>query len=1351
MLGKRIINTGGGGDACTTDTTQILNAGTTETLALYRFEDNADDTSGSTGYINKGAVFNGSNSKINLTAGSFTYTSAFSIAAWIKLSSSQSSQIILENYDYLSSTSRGFVFKVMTGEKLKFDGYYSDATRTDARSNESIPLGVWTHVAAVYNPTSSSIKLYINGSEVTYHTQTYNTMQYHSNCAVNIGALTYGGGAGGTAEQFFDGNIDELRVYDDALTATEIGYIANNTTASIPTGNLVALYSFEGNANDSTSYPINGTASNVVYDYNGTAIGSPSYVTGKFGKAASLSNSDTDYFTTNISPTILGNSFSLSAWVYFTQNSGSSDYYSIAGAYWNGSSGNQSWIFYVNNGTLSFFSNLSSGSITVTGGTVPLNQWNFVAFSVNDQKEISVYLNGVQTTSAVSLSLRSNSINLTLGNLGPYSAGRTMYGLLDQVRVFDKALNPGEVNSLYNETATTAALSTISNPSTIAYYKMADATDETGSYNATASNVDFNAVGKYGFAGKFNGTNSKIDLPTGDLGIGTNNFSISLWFNSADITQNDQSLWWFQHYQSPIRAGGIVSSSSSGMGGDYDLRFYCMVGGASYNANTNSDILSSNTWYHAVFVKSSTSGMTIYINGSSVATNTSATGDVNTNMSSGGGNTIGYYKTTSSSLYFNGRIDQFRTFNKAISAAEVTKLYNEVQCANTIATPESYFNTVLFTPTTSTSALPVTGVGFSPGLAWVKYRGTGSGGSTQNHYWFDTVRGLSSLIYSSSTSAAYTAAAYVQSFDSDGITYVNNLFNRTGANSVVGWFWKAGSSNVTNNDGTLTSTVSASPESGFSIVRYTGTANYSDTLGHGLTKAPQLIIQKALSGTSDWYVLFNIDGTGAWDWAKLNTTNVFQADNPQRFATSSTTINNWGWNGYDMINYCFHDVPGYQRIGSYVGNGSANGPFIYTGFEPAWVIIKNADTAYRWYMLDNKRDTTNPNNARLFANTNAAESTNSNILNFHTNGFSLITSDAEVNKSGDTMIFMAMAANPDTTAPTKANSFKTVLYNGTGASQTITGAGFKPDLAWIKSRSNGTSHEWHDSVRGEPSRISSDLTSAAATSLNGFVSLASDGFTVDGTGGGGEVNTSGRTYAAWLWKALDHDRNLAAINNDGENDTIVSVNEEAGFGIVKGSVATSGYTAGLGHGFEVKPEFIIYKPLLSGHHWWAFADYGGSLLGTNNLIKFSDVTVASSDSLFSITDKVFKTGATSTAHDFIAYCWRSVAGYSRIGTYTGASGSKRVYNTSDGTSTGSGGFTPSFIIIRNRGVAGAWMIYDSARSSDPLNKTLMVNYASAEQTQSSATINLHSDGFTINGNVGASNSNGNSYFYMAFK
>ena len=252
------------------------------------------------------------------------------------------------------------------------------------------------------------------------------------------------------------------------------------------------------------------------------------------------------------------------------------------------------------------------------------------------------------------------------------------------MRIFNKVLSASEVSTLYGNGAGeiaceyTPTTTDINYPVTNhSYYKFdnSPADSHSGTYNGTPTNIEY-AFGRYGQAAVFNGSSSQINLPTGDLSLGTNNISVSLWFNSANITQDNQSLFWFQHYQNPIRIGAVLSSTTAGMGGDNDVRFYCYSSG-SLNASTDSDILNSNTWYHAVFVKSSTSGMTIYINGSSVATNTSATGNLNTNMTSGGANSIGYYKTTASNLYFNGSIDQFRMYSSALTQAQVTKLYNE--------------------------------------------------------------------------------------------------------------------------------------------------------------------------------------------------------------------------------------------------------------------------------------------------------------------------------------------------------------------------------------------------------------------------------------------------------------------------------------------------------------------------------------------------------------------------------------------------------------------------------------------------------------------------------------------------
>jgi hypothetical protein len=443
----------------------------------------------------------------------------------------------------------------------------------------------------------------------------------------------------------------------------------------------IAVYQFNGNANDATT------------NYNATTQGSPSYVTGKFGQAASLSNSDTDYFTTSISPTILGNSFSLSAWVYFTQNSGGSDYYSIAGAYWNGSSGNQSWIFYVNNGTLSFFSNLTSGSITVTGGTVPLNQWNFVAFSIDDKNQISLNLNGAITTSAVSLSLRSNSINLTLGNLGPYNAGRTMYGLLDQVRVFNRALSASELNVLYNETDSTTSNTNLFNEGAgIALYTLDyDASDAGGLYNGTPSNVLFGVEGQINTAARFNGSSSAINDVLSGFTYDNKNITFSAWINSTETGTGGNVI--IAQGLSNADGGWAIST---GYAGAQKLGFSIAKPGV--QSVVGSVTMNTGNWQHIVVVvdfadigSGGTSAVKMYVDG---VEDTSLTGNLTQNFDESSYNTsIGVSFAGSNARFFDGDIDQVRIFSKALNQTEIDTLYAENPCNYTCTTDTTNYPT----------------------------------------------------------------------------------------------------------------------------------------------------------------------------------------------------------------------------------------------------------------------------------------------------------------------------------------------------------------------------------------------------------------------------------------------------------------------------------------------------------------------------------------------------------------------------------------------------------------------------------------------------------------------------------
>jgi len=410
------------------------------------------------------------------------------------------------------------------------------------------------------------------------------------------------------------------------------------------------------------TYRLNGGSADLSGNYNGTDT-NITYTDGYFGQCASF-NGSSSFITLPGNMLNSLTAISASAWVY--RRTGSSDNYeyilsggiSVSGQRYgiavnDAGSGSTDNKFYITDGASSFHTN------TVCN----YNTWYHVVYTWSGT-ELKFYVNGSldSTFTAVNCNFQSSGNGHKIGEYH-HNGNYEWEGEIDQVRIFNKAISASEVTTLYNEI---------------------------GEKNGIPTNVDFGVGGKSLYGARFNGSSSRIDLPTGSLGFPSNNFSVSCWFNSADIAQNDQSLFWFQHYQSPVRFGASVSSSS--YGGDNDIRFYCLIGGSGNQAFTNSNIISGNTWYHAVFVKSSVSGMTIYINGSSVATNTSATGNVNNNITSGGANSIGVYQTSSSSGYFDGRIDQFRMFNKALSSSEISKLYGngagEIACKYTATTTD---------------------------------------------------------------------------------------------------------------------------------------------------------------------------------------------------------------------------------------------------------------------------------------------------------------------------------------------------------------------------------------------------------------------------------------------------------------------------------------------------------------------------------------------------------------------------------------------------------------------------------------------------------------------------------------
>ena len=336
--------------------------------------------------------------------------------------------------------------------------------------------------------------------------------------------------------------------------------------------------------------------------------------------------------------------------------------------------------------------------------------------------------------------------------------------------------------------------------------------------------------------------------------------------------------------------------------------------------------------------------------------------------------------------------------------------------ASTIKNGAAYMAATTWTGTGATNSISnaVNGVSFQPDFVWQKSRSNAYG-----HKLYDSVRGTTKQLSSESTSAESTTdATYLTSFNSGGFTVGSDTgMNGSGA-TFVGWQWKAGGTAVSNTDGTITTTVSASPSSGFSVMTYTGTGIDNKTIGHGLGAAPKFIIWKPRASATDWMVWHA--GLSGYNYdVRLNTTAAQGTGaNPlNNTAPSSTviTLRNQGdvnGSGTSIVCYAFAAVAGYSAFGSYTGNGSADGPFVYTGFRPRFILYKVASGSLgEWVMLDSSRNTYNVEDAYLFANSSGAEATFT-ILDFLSNGFKLRTSNATSNGSGNTYIYACFSENP---------------------------------------------------------------------------------------------------------------------------------------------------------------------------------------------------------------------------------------------------------------------------------------------------------------------------------------------------
>ena len=835
--------------------------------------------------------------------------------------------------------------------------------------------------------------------------------------------------------------------------------------------------------------------------------------------------------------------------------------------------------------------NNSNVEASVTGNiNIGDNSWHHCAVVLNGNS-VKTYIDGVSDL--------NTSTSVALGNdsaffIGNQEAGTNgLSGSIDQLRIFNTVLPQSAVTALYNETTTTAQSASVdyvdANPNSVAYYKMSDATDQLGNYNGTPTSVNFNTEGKFGFAGSFNGSSSKIDI-SGVLNGITNSFSYSFWGNPSTASSNNY-----------IAIAANISSSTNRIlfnannGGSFYFDFGNISSGGRIFGTSPSSWFDGN-WHHFVIIKTPTSQL-IFVDGQEFRNVSGQTSSV-----SGLSNlTIGNY----TSNYSKGKIDQVRIYDSALSAANVTTLYNEIECPAVAVT--NAFNTVLYTGNGGTQS--ITSLNFAPDLVWLKSRNYAN-----NHFLYDSVRGTTKAIYIQAEPEITRSG--VTSFDNNGFTLGSSTDMNESSKTYVAWNWKAplanlstsfnGSSskiinnsldtastkaislwanvndfnerwafqqgdgqgvenyirfyntddiqvrignvtqtfsgysantwyhivaqtnasgnanvwidgvevgtstapsqltvdnttigarynggayqyyfngkidqvriydsalsasevsdlyaepaasnntlnypagagciaayplqtdavdlsgnyngtpsNVTfgkpgyltqNTEGTITSTVAANVDAGFSIVQYTagGAAN----VGHGLDSAPELIITKNIDTSEQWFVYSA--AAGLQKFLGLNTNSAVTSNSGTYTSVTNTTFtNNISSTSRTYINYCFVSIPGYSRVGSYIGNGSTTGPVVYVGFEPSWLLRKNAtsSTDAHWSILDNKRNVTTPMNPRferLLANLSNAENTTdvNHKCDFNSTSFQPLSNHNITNASGQTYIYLAIA------------------------------------------------------------------------------------------------------------------------------------------------------------------------------------------------------------------------------------------------------------------------------------------------------------------------------------------------------
>ena len=1133
--------------------------------------------------------------------------------------------------------------------------------------------------------------------------------------------------------EYWDGSA-WFQIDDEAAAST-----CTTNTINYPTA-VSAYYKMEDATDQTGNY--NGTPTNVNFN-----------VAGKFGNAGEFNgtSSEIDLGNSAAFSSATTGELSISLWINTTDTDGG---YILA-------KGDDVAVKYEHNlylntnGTLrAAIYNSSAGlaAQVTTTATVKDGNWHHVVLVIDNGTSMSIYVdNGTPVTSTgwSGTVTYQSTVPFLLGAFeGIPASSSKLNGKLDQVRIFPSALTAAQVTELYNE---------VQCAPTIVPSEHFNVNTYVG--NGSTQTID----AKFNEAAVFNGSSSRINTNDNKVFV-ANEMSISLWvsLSSTGAYKNLITNW----NSSGTRETSFLFQITSA--NQLELIVYASNNSTDYKQYTSSSALTGLTnWNNFSFTL--TGGITakLYVNGSEVTTT------VTNGATYAGGtiNTTGTFDTIigavgNAGTAMDGKIDQVRIFNTTLTASQVTDLYiNETTTtaqlldfpvgAGCIAAYEldGDASDVGGTYGGIPTDIGYTGLQFQPDLVWVKNRDT-----AVSHCLFDSIRGAGTAnqLYSDSPSkqGADTTLTNFVSFNTNGFTLgATSGFNvpNYNGNDYVAWCWKGANTttNVPASGNQVAAEIRANTDAGFSIVKYTfSSPSPSQTVPHGLNSAPEMIITKCTSDTGNWYTYHKDVGTGKY--LILNGTG-----SQVTYANGFATVDATAWQEYFRsdaqanVAYCFHSVEGFSKIGSYIGTG-VSGQTIVTGFETAFVMIKCIDfpSATDWVMFDNKRNPYGSVGGYLYANSSAQEGTASSLsINFLSNGFQCNGLDGTYNAVGKNYIFIAIAADP-APEPVLANSFEPVIYTGTGTTGgntlNVSGFSFNPDFIWVKNRTVAVNHYLYDSIRGTGAAkaLHSNTTSSEATGSayadnggvanfieNGFVAYRGTDNIYQGT------NLNGNNYVAWGWKAAG----IPAINQDGTIDSIVNANPAAGFSIVSTQSNGSGYL-NFGHGLSQAPELVITKFTSQAGEWYTYTSAISNGFDVALKLNGTDAAItAYGTNKWSATSTVVSIGNPQwyfTANvPFICYCFNSVDGYQKIGSYTGT-GNNVVVTT---------GFQPRFVMLkRYNSTGGNWWVIDTVRG---VANDLLADLPATEA--SSNIITVQSTGFTIVFSGGQVNTAGSEVLYLA--